>query len=133
MNPDPTRSGSGRPDELGGAPVQDCEARATRRCGDIEVDCAHRRATVAGSSLALTDQEFDLLVHFVDRANRMLTRSELLASVWNAPYHGGSNLVDVFVYRLRRRLGAHARMIETVRGLGYRFRAPDEAEPAAPG
>ena len=124
MNSYPIPAGGEARDLLPETAPKGGSAPTMLRCGEIEVDCASRRATLAGSSLSLTDQEFALLVHFVDRANRMLTRSELLASVWNAPYHMGSNLVDVFVYRLRRRLGTHARMIETVRGLGYRLRVP---------
>ncbi len=108
------------PDRGGGAPV--C---TTLRHGDVEVDCAARRAIVSGTALDLTECEFALLVHFAHRPNRLITRAELLAKVWSTPSHSGSNLVDVVVCRLRRRLGAHGRMIETVRGLGYRFRAPD--------
>jgi DNA-binding response OmpR family regulator len=104
--------------------------RTTLRHGDIEIDCAECRATLGGVALDLTDGEFALLLHFADRANRLVTRSELLAKVWSMPSHCGSNVVDVVVCRLRRRLGAHGQMIETVRGLGYRFRAPDRGAPA---
>jgi DNA-binding response OmpR family regulator len=99
--------------------------RSRLRHGDIEIDCALRRATVAGMPLELTEGEFALLLHFADRPNRLVTRMELLARVWGMPSHTGSNVVDVVVCRLRRRLGAHGPMIETVRGLGYRFRAQD--------
>lgn len=104
---------------------------ARLRHGDVEVDCAERRATVAGRALDLTDGEFALLLHFVNRPNRLVTRSELLAKVWSMPSHTGSNVVDVVVCRLRRRLGSHGHIIETVRGLGYRFRAPDRASPVS--
>ena len=95
------------------------------RHGDIEIDCALRQASVCGTTLELTDGEFALLLHFADRPNRLVTRSELLAKVWSMPAHTGSNVVDVVVCRLRRRLGPRGGMIETVRGLGYRFRAND--------
>jgi len=105
-------------------------SRPRLRCGDIEIDCDGRMATVAGAPVDLTGGEFALLFHFVVRANRLVTRPELLAKVWSMPLHSGSNVVDVVVCRLRRRLGAHGRMIETVRGLGYRFRTPDRGSPA---
>jgi DNA-binding response OmpR family regulator len=100
-------------------------APARLRHGDIEIDGALRQVTVGGMPVELTDGEFALLLHFADRPNRLVTRSELLARVWGMPSHTGSNVVDVVVCRLRRRLGAHGPMIETVRGLGYRFRAPE--------
>jgi two-component system phosphate regulon response regulator PhoB len=90
--------------------------------GDIEIDCALRQVTIAGVRLALTDGEFALLLHFADRPNRLVTRAELLDKVWASPAHSGSNVVDVVVCRLRQRLGSRGRWIETVRGLGYRFR-----------
>jgi DNA-binding response OmpR family regulator len=93
------------------------------RCGDIEIDCIESRVTVAGVAVELTDSELTLLHYFIVRSNRLLTRSELLDKVWNSPFHAGSNLVDVVVCRLRRKLGTQGRMIETVHGLGYRFRA----------
>jgi two-component system OmpR family response regulator len=105
-------------------------SRPKLRSGDIEIDCDQRKASVAGAPLDLTGGEFALLLHFVVRANRLVTRPELLANVWSMPWHSGSNVVDVVVCRLRRRLGAHGRMIETVRGLGYRFRAPDRGQSA---
>ncbi len=95
-----------------------------QRAGEIEVDFRTKRVTVAGAALELTGGEYALLLHFVERPNRLITRAELFAKVWNTPAHTGSNLVDVVVCRLRRRLGAQGRMIETVRGLGYRMRAP---------
>ena len=94
------------------------------RRGDVEIDCALRHVSVAGEGLTLTDGEFALLFHFADRPNRLVTRSELLEKVWSMPRHSGSNVVDVVVCRLRRRLGSRGRWIETVRGLGYRFRVP---------
>ncbi len=100
--------------------------RIVLRHGEVEVDVAGRRARLGGRELELTDGEFALLLYFARRPNQLITRSELLARVWSMPMHTGSNLVDVVVCRLRRRLGLQGRMIETVRGLGYRFHAPEE-------
>jgi two-component system, OmpR family, response regulator len=104
------------------APHDGPDEHAKMRWGDIEIDFTEHTASVAGTAVSLTNGEFALLMHFLGRANRLLTRSELLAKVWSMPSHAGSNVVDVVVCRLRRRLGPHGRMIETVRGLGYRFR-----------
>jgi DNA-binding response OmpR family regulator len=94
------------------------------RCGAIEIDPSEGRATVAGREVGLTNTELMLLQCFLVQSNRLLTRSELLAYAWNTGSYTRSNLVDVIVCRLRRKLGAHGPMIETVHGLGYRFRAP---------
>jgi two-component system OmpR family response regulator len=93
------------------------------RHGDIEIDCTVNRATVRGDALELTHAEYALLEYFMAHRNRLITRTELLARVWSTPGHKGSNVVDVVVCRLRKRLGIRGRMIETVRGLGYRLHA----------
>jgi DNA-binding response OmpR family regulator len=112
---------------------EESSRRIVLRHGDVEVDVAGRRARLGGCELDLTDGEFALLLHFARRPNQLITRSELLARVWSMPMHSGSNLVDVVVCRLRRRLGLQGRMIETVRGLGYRFHSPNETAAADPG
>jgi two-component system OmpR family response regulator len=126
MDPYPKQNGNEALSELREV-TRDASGTSEKRlrCGDIEVDCEGRTATIDGMALELTHGEFALLIHFIGRANRLVTRPELLAHVWSMPSHTGSNVVDVVVCRLRRRLGVHGRMIETVRGLGYRFRAPD--------
>jgi DNA-binding response OmpR family regulator len=92
------------------------------RCGDLEIDRATRRATLARTPLTLTNREYALLLHLVCRGDRVVKRSDLLAHVWGTSFDPGSNLVEVHVSRLRDKLGRHAWMIETVRGLGYRLR-----------
>jgi len=89
--------------------------------GPIEIDRAQRRATVAGSDPRLTERECALLLCLADHANRVVRRSEILSEVWGLP-DDGSNLVAVYIRRLRQRLGKHADMIVTVRGIGYRLR-----------
>ena len=92
------------------------------RCGDLEIDRMSRRATLAQLPLTLTTREFALLLHLAHRANRIVTRSELLSHVWETNFDPGSNLVEVHVSRLREKLGDHSWMIETARGVGYRLR-----------
>jgi DNA-binding response OmpR family regulator len=90
-------------------------------CGDLEVDPVARQAKLAGVALTLTNREYAVLLHLL-RANRIVTRSDLLAHVWGIRFDPGSNLVEVHISRLRERLGDRAWMIETVRGVGYRLR-----------
>jgi DNA-binding response OmpR family regulator len=92
------------------------------RCGALELDPASRHVKLAGAPLVLTSREYGLLLHLVHRAERVVTRSDLLSGVWNVRYDPGSNLVDVHISRVRDKLGDHAWAIETVRGVGYRLR-----------
>jgi len=92
------------------------------RYGDLEVDRVAQRAALAGSELRLTGREFALLLCLIDRINRVVPRSALLEKIWTLPDDYGSNVVDVYVRRLRQKFGAHAGMIETIRGFGYCLR-----------
>jgi two-component system OmpR family response regulator len=92
--------------------------------GELEIHRLGNRATLAGKSLDLTTREFGLLLHLAYNANKVVPRSELLAKVWGLAFDPGSNLIDVHIKNLRDKLGTYACMIDTVRGVGYRFR-PD--------
>jgi DNA-binding response OmpR family regulator len=93
--------------------------------GPIHVDVPARRVLLDGSEVALTRKEFDLLVHMIRHRGRVLTRERLLERVWGYDYPGETRTVDVHIRRLRRKLGAAAEeRIETVVGVGYRFRGP---------
>jgi DNA-binding response OmpR family regulator len=92
--------------------------------GDLEINRLGHRASLAGKPIDLTTREFGLLLHLAYNANRVVPRSELLAKVWGTTFDPGSNLIDVHVKRLRDKLGKHAWMIDTVRGAGYRLKAP---------
>jgi DNA-binding response OmpR family regulator len=96
-------------------------------CGALVVDRQERCAVLAGNDLHLTDREFALLLFLVDRTNRAVRRSDLLSNIWTLPVDYGSNVLDVYIGRLRQRFGPHAGMIETVRGFGYRFRPPPDS------
>jgi DNA-binding response OmpR family regulator len=90
--------------------------------GDLELDPAAHLVRRAGVVVPLTAREFALLYYLLDRAGDVVSRTELLDAVWDANYLGLSNVVDVHVNNLRRKLdlpGAPA-PIETVRGVGYR-------------
>ncbi|HQR18465.1 MAG TPA: response regulator transcription factor [Gemmatimonadales bacterium] len=97
----------------------------TLTAGDISIDRSALRATVKGRELDLTATEFKLLLTLVERRGRVQTRPHLLESVWEAQPDIQTRTVDMHVQRLRTKLGESGRMIETVRGFGYRFRAAD--------
>ena len=89
--------------------------------GPLTLD--HRAHTVRmyGELIPLTMKEYDLLKILMENAGRAFTREQLLDRVWDYSYEGGTRTVDVHIQTLRAKLGEHGHMIETVRGVGYRF------------
>lgn len=87
--------------------------------GGITLDVRTRKAMVEGELVDLTAREFTLLETFMRHPGQVLSREQLLANVWGYDYDPESNVVEVYVRYLRRKLGEHA--IETVRGMGYRL------------
>jgi two-component system OmpR family response regulator len=90
---------------------------------DIELDPAAHTVRRSGVMVPLTAREFALLHFLMDRAGDVVTRTELLEAVWDANYDGLSNVVDVHVANVRRKLELPGKPapIDTVRGVGYRF------------
>jgi two-component system phosphate regulon response regulator PhoB len=93
--------------------------------GPVVIDRAQHRVTVEGRAIALTATEFNLLVTLAERRGRVQSRSQLLQAVWQANPSIQTRTVDMHVQRLRAKLGPAGKMVETVRGFGYRFRAED--------
>jgi DNA-binding response OmpR family regulator len=91
------------------------------RIGEVALDLRTRWASVRGDTVELSAREFELLRTFLQHPNQVLSREQLLARVWGYDYDPGSNVVDVYVGYLRKKLGQDR--FETVRGVGYRFRA----------
>ena len=89
--------------------------------GGVRLDVRTRRADVDGSEVELTAKEFTLLETFLRHPGQVLSREQLLSHVWGYDFDPGSNIVDVYVGYLRRKLGAER--FETVRGMGYRLRS----------
>ena len=91
------------------------------RYADLELDRLRRSAKRGKEIIPLTSKEFALLELFLLHADDLVTRSEILAHVWDGHFDGGSNLVDVYINRLRQKVDQNgfARLIHTVRGLGY--------------
>jgi two-component system, OmpR family, response regulator RegX3 len=111
------------PDSAPAEPVQ---------VGDLEVDVAARRARLAGEELSLARKEFDLLAELVRHAGRVVTREDLMARVWDENWFGSTKTLDVHVRWLRQKLGddpGSPRYLHTVRGVGFRFTAPEEWAP----
>jgi hypothetical protein len=86
------------------------------------VDVGARELVLNGKRVGLTKLEFELIQYLSSRAGRAVSRADLLADVWGNEYGGGSNIVDVVVRGVRRKMGSHAEMLESVRGTGYRLR-----------
>ncbi|MFL5911643.1 MAG: response regulator transcription factor [Gaiellaceae bacterium] len=92
------------------------------RAGEVVLDLARRQARVGTLVTDLSDREFRLLHHLLVHAGEVISRERLLADVWGYDFDPGSNVVDVCVRRLRRKLGPDAH-IETIRHAGYRLAA----------
>lgn len=88
----------------------------------LEVDLEAHRVLADGQEVALTATEFKLLAELIRTAGRVRTRDQLLAAVWGYAFEGYARTVDTHVRRLRQKLGRPAELIETVRGVGYRFK-----------
>jgi two-component system, OmpR family, response regulator len=95
-------------------------AHAELRCGALALDARTARVSVAGIPVKLTSHEFRVLSYLMHHSGRIVSRTELTEHIYAQDFDRDSNTVEVFIGRLRRKLGAS--FIETVRGLGYRMR-----------
>ncbi len=94
------------------------QMKPTIRCGDVTLDPRLARVTHHGVPVKLTSHEFRILSYLMHHRTRVVSQSELTEHIYAQDFDRDSNTVEVFVARLRRKLGAS--IIETVRGLGYR-------------
>ena len=96
------------------------------RVADLEMDLLARRVRRGGASLDLLPREFQLLEYFMRNESRVISRAMLLANVWDVHFDPMTNIVDVYVGRLRRKVEANGApaLIHTVRGIGFCLRAP---------
>jgi two-component system, OmpR family, copper resistance phosphate regulon response regulator CusR len=97
--------------------------------GDVTLDLRTRRASVGGRTVELTAREFALAETFLRHPDQVLSRQQLLSHVWGYDFDPESNVVDVYVRYLRRKLGDG--VIDTVRGMGYRL-ATDRSPSSGP-
>ena len=94
--------------------------------GGLSVDNRSARAFVDGMSIKLTSHEFRLLSYMATHRGRVISRTELVEHIYDQDFDRDSNTIEVFVGRLRRKIGTDR--IETVRGLGYRLVDPAETK-----
>jgi DNA-binding response OmpR family regulator len=94
--------------------------------GHITIDIPKHKVTVKGNPIELTQMEFKLLVTLMERRSRVQTRERLLSDVWDMDTGIDTRTIDTHVKRLREKLGKSGNFIETVRGLGYKFKEEDE-------
>jgi DNA-binding response OmpR family regulator len=96
------------------------------RVVDLEVDTATHEVRRAGQLITLTSKEYAILEYFVRNPNRVLSRTQIAEHVWNYDFVAMSNIVDVYVGYLRRKLddGHPLPLFHTVRGSGYQLRVP---------
>ena len=105
----------------GSGGAKDAAAPMVYRGARLHADFDAIAVTVDGAPVRLTRREFDLLRHLIDHRNRVQSRDRLLERVWGYDAAAETRAVDVHIGRLRAKLGAAGRQIETVVGLGYRF------------
>jgi DNA-binding response OmpR family regulator len=99
----------------------------TLRYADLELDRHRRRAKRGTDDIRLTSKEFALLEFLLLRAPSLVTRTEIIEHVWDSHFDSGTNLVDVYINRLREKIGhsGSTDLIHTVRGVGYRLGVPE--------
>ena len=88
--------------------------------GDLFVDKTRHEVLVKGEQVTLTLKEFELLCLLVENKGKVLTRDQLLNSIWGYEFDGENRTVDVHIRTLRQKLGSCGEYIETVRGVGYK-------------
>src|SRR6202048_3482004 len=100
---------------------------AKLRYGDLALDRHRRRATRGQEVIPLTTKEFALLELFLLRAPELVTRSEIVEHVWDCHFDSETNLVEVYINRLRQKVDQNrpTKLIHTVRGVGYRLGVPE--------
>ncbi len=103
-------------------------ASADLVCGPVRLDTRAGRVTVDGHAIKLTSHEYRLLAYLMHHAGRVISRAEIVEHLYDQDFDRDSNTVEVFVGRLRKKLGAE--IIQTVRGLGYLLADPAKSAPA---
>jgi DNA-binding response OmpR family regulator len=105
------------------------------RAADLELDPARRRVRRAGVEVPLTAREFALLEVLVHNPGHVFSQERLIDAVWDATFEAGSNVVEVYIRSLRRKLdeGRRDGLIRTIRGVGYRLEPSPPSHPAVDG
>lgn len=93
-------------------------------CGPVILDTKTSRVVVRGQSIKLTSLEYGLLSYLMHHQNEIVSRTELTEHLYDQDFDRDSNTIEVFIGRLRKKLGVD--VIETIRGMGYRLKAPEK-------
>ena len=95
---------------------------------DLQLDCVQRTVQRGGKPIELTPKEFSLLEYFMRNTGRRITRNMIIQFVWKLSPDTMTNVVDVYVNYLRKKIdeGSHLKLIHTIRGVGYEFGTPAE-------
>jgi len=101
------------------------ESISLYKVGDLQMNLVKREVVRGNRKIDLTSREFRLLEHLMRSPGQVVTRTQLIERVWEYHFDPGTNLVDVYIQRLRRKIddGADVRLIQTVRGVGYCIKA----------
>ncbi len=99
-------------------------ASSVMTSGDLTLDSSSRRVERGGKEISLTAREFDILEYLMQNEGKVLSRDKLSNHIWNYDYDGGSNVIDVYVCHLRKKIddGHDEKKIITVKGAGYMVR-----------
>lgn len=102
--------------------------QAYLKYSDVEMDLIHRKVKRDGQSVTLTTKEFALLEYFLRNPEKPLSRAEIAQNVWDLQFDSESNVIDVYVNFLRKKIDIipHRKLIQTVVGVGYIFKSPPE-------
>lgn len=103
----------------------DAEQSGELRAGGLSLDQRTRRVHVGEEEVSLTSREFELLAYFMEHPDQVLSKTQILNAVWGYDYDPGTNVVEVYVGYLRKKLAEVGSPIETVRGAGYRLKGAD--------
>ena len=88
---------------------------------DLKVDFKGHVVYIKNEEIKLTPKEYDLLVYFINNKNVALSREELLSKIWGYDFFGDDRTIDTHIKMLRNNLGDYRDLIQTVRGMGYKF------------
>ncbi len=99
-------------------------SRSELAVGDLVMDCSAKRVTRAGKEISLSAKEYALLEYLMHNPGIVLSREKIEDHIWNYDYEGGTNVVDVYISYLRRKIdgGQQQKLIHTIRGQGYVLR-----------
>lgn len=97
------------------------------RCGDLTLDCNTHEAVRGGKQIALSAKEFAVLQYLMRNKNIIVTREQIATNIWDLEYSGNSNVVDVYIRYLRKKIDDEfeKKMIITIRGMGYQLKCEE--------